>query len=204
VRVVLARRYAGRVAGWEIWNEPDRGRSWQPRPDPAAYARLLVAASGEIRAADASATVIGGSIAFDDTAYARALYDSGVKGSFDVLSIHPATSQVAPDDANDGPRSLTGTLDDFHNLLRREGDEDLPIWVTELGWAVTGRDAVSAATRVDYVQRVVDIVRERPWVGLLTVATISTDDDPGYGLSTSGRRSEAWDAYASAVRDTGG
>lgn len=201
---MLAKRFAGHVAGWEVWNAPDQARSWEPRPDPTAYARMLVAASHAIRAADPSATVIGGGIAADDTDYARALYDSGVKGSFDVLSIHPPASGVAPDDANDGPGSLTGTLDDFHNLLRRQGDEDLPIWVTDLGWAITGRDAVSAGTRADYLQRAVDIVRERPWVGLLTVRAVSTEDDPGYGLSTSGQRSESWDAYASAVRDTGG
>jgi len=200
---MLAGRYAGRVAGWEVWTEPDEARFWKPRPDPTGYARLLRAASRAIRAADPSATVIGGSIAFDDTAFARALYDSGVKGTFDVLSIHPSTSPLAPD-ADDRPASLTVTLDAFHNLLRREGDEDIPVWVTELGWAVSGRDAVTTGTRVDYLKRAVDIVRERPWVGLLTVRTVSTADDPGFGLSTAGRRSEAWDAFASAVRDTGG
>jgi hypothetical protein len=198
---VLAGRYAGRVAGWEVWTEPDQASSWKPRPDAAAYVRLLGAASRAIRSADPSATVIGGSIAFDDTEFARTLYDDGVKGAFDVLSIHPSTSPVAPD-ANDRPESLTGTLDAFHNLLRREG-EDIPIWVTDLGWVVTGRDAVSGETLADYLQRAVDIVRERPWVGLLTVRTLSTADDPGNGLSTNGRRSEAWDAYASAVRETG-
>jgi hypothetical protein len=200
---MLAGRFAGRVAGWEVWTEPDQARFWNPQPNPTAYARLLGAASRAIRAADPSATVIAGSIGFDDTAFARALYDHGIKGSFDVLSIHPSTSPVAPD-ANDRPESLTGTLDAFHNLLRREGDEDIPIWVTELGWAVTGRDVVSGETRADYLQRAVDIVRERPWVGLLIVRTVSTADDPGFGLSTAGRRSAAWDAFASAVRDTGG
>src|SRR5215203_4858341 len=39
---MLARRYAGRVTAWEIWNEPDLPLFWQPRPDPVAYARLLI------------------------------------------------------------------------------------------------------------------------------------------------------------------
>ena len=29
-----ARRYAGRVLGWEIWNEPNVSTFWYPRPDP--------------------------------------------------------------------------------------------------------------------------------------------------------------------------
>ena len=198
---MLAGRYAGRVTGWEVWSKPDQASSWKPRPDAGAYVRLLGVASRAIRSADPSATVIGGGIASDHTEFARALYEDGVKGAFDVLSIHLSTSPVAPD--ADRPEGLTGTLDAFHNLLRREGDEDVPIWVTDLGWAATGHDAVSGETRADYLQRAVDIVRERPWVGLLTVRTVSTADDPEYGLSTNGRRSEAWDAYASAVRDTG-
>jgi len=201
---MLAHRYAGRVAAWEVWNEPDQARSWKPRPDAAGYARLLIAASRAIRNADPSATVVGGSVAFDQTAFLRALYGHGAKGSFNVLSVHPSTAPRAPDDADDGFQSLTATLDTFHNVLRQEDDEDIPIWVTELGWAVAGPGAVSADARADYLQRAVAVVRERPWVGLLTVRTVSTNEDPGYGLSTNGRRSAAWQAYAAAVRDTGG
>jgi polysaccharide biosynthesis protein PslG len=201
---MLAHRYAGRVAGWEIWSEPDQARSWMPRPNATGYARLLAAASGAIRKADPSATVIGGSIAFDQAAFVRAMYAHGAHGSFDVLSVHPSTAQRAPDDSDGGSHSLTATLDTFHSLLRREDDEDIPIWVTDLGWSVAGPGAVSAGARADYLQRSVEVVRERPWVGLLTVRAVSTGDDAGFGLSTNGRRSDAWQAYAAAVRDTGG
>jgi polysaccharide biosynthesis protein PslG len=198
---MLAQRYAGRVAAWEVWDQPDQARFWRPGPNAAAYARLLLAAARSIRKADPSATVIGGSVAFDQAAFVRAMYGHGVAGSFDVLSIHPSTTQGAPDDV--GPGSLTATLDTFHNLLRHEDDEDIPIWVADLGWPVVGPGAVNADARADYVQRAVEVVRERPWVGLLTVRSIGTDDDPGYGLSTNGRRSDAWLAYAAAVRSSG-
>ena len=198
----LARRYAGRVAAWEVWNDPDQARSWLPKPNAAGYARLLRDASRAIRAADPSATVIAGGVSFDQTAYVQALYAHEANGTFDVLAVHPAMSMLAPD-AGDGSSSLTTTLDAFHSLLRQEGDEDTPIWVSDLGWAVSGPGAVSANARVDDLQRAVEVVRERPWVGLLTVRALSTGDDPAYGLSTNGRRSDAWQAYAATVRDTG-
>ena len=200
---MLAGRYAGRVTGWEIWNEPDLSLFWQPQPDAAAYARLLVAASRSIRSADPSATVVGGSIAFNNTDYARALYDHGVKGSFDVLSVHPYTLTRAPDDTSDRFHSLTATLDDFHALLRAKGDDDLPIWITELGWAVVGLNSVSKDARVGYLAHAVELIRERPWVGIVTVYTINTSDSARYGLSTDGQRSDAWTAYVDAVRDSG-
>jgi hypothetical protein len=200
---MLADRYAGRVAGWEVWNEPYQARFWQPRPNAASYARLLHAASQAIRSADPSVTVIAGTVAFDQTAFVRALYGHGAKGSFDMLAVKPAATRTAPDDPEDGSQSLTVTLDAFHNVLRQEDDEDLPIWVADLGWGVVGAGAVSTEVRVDYLQRAVEVVRERPWVGLVTVRSVSTDHDPAFGLSTNGRRSDAWTAYAAAVRDTG-
>ncbi len=40
----MAKRFAGRVAAWEIWNEEDASLWWASGPDPAAYTALLKAA----------------------------------------------------------------------------------------------------------------------------------------------------------------
>jgi hypothetical protein len=196
---MLAARYAGRITAWEIWNEPDISLFWQPGPDPVVYTKLLVAASRAIRAADPSALVIGGSIAFGNTDYVKAMYANGAKGSFDALSVHPYTLKHAPDDESDRYHSLTATLDDVHAVMTAQGDGNLPIWVTEFGWATVGLNSVSSDQRVKYLAATVPLIRARPWVKVLTMYTIDTQDSERYGLSTNGQRSKAWRAYVNAV-----
>jgi hypothetical protein len=197
---MLAKRYAGRVDAWEVWNEPDIKLFWRPQPDAARYATLLIKASDAIRAANPRATVVGGSIAFGNVAFVRALYDHGAKGSFDALSVHPYTLTHAPDDESDRYYSLTAVVDDVHDAMVEAGDGATPIWITELGWAVVGLNSVSEAKRVTYLARSVDLLAQRPWVKLVAVYTIDTGDSERYGLSTNGRRSDAWAAYVDRVR----
>ena len=197
---MLAGRYAGRVEAWEVWNEPNIKLFWRPNPEPVRYARLLIAAAAAIRAANPAATVVGGSIAFGDVDFVRALYANGARGSFDALSVHPYTLKQAPDDESDRYTSLTATLDDMHQVMADAGDGDTPIWITELGWAVVGLNSVSAAKRPGHLARSVELIVQRPWVEVVTVYTIDTLDSERYGLSTGGRRSAAWRAYVEAVQ----
>ena len=57
----VATRYRGRVAVWEIWNEPDARFYW--RGSPAQYAQLLASAYTRIKAADPDAAVALGGLA---------------------------------------------------------------------------------------------------------------------------------------------
>lgn len=200
---MLAGRYAGRADAWEIWNEPDTTLFWKPDPDPKRYAQLLIAASHAIHAANPGATVIGGSVTFGNVDFVKALYDNGAKGHFDALSVHPYTLKRAPDDESDRFHSLTAILDDIHGAMTEEGDEDIPIYVTEFGWAVVGLNSVSEGKRVAYMARTVPLIVDRPWVQVMTMYTIDTQDSERYGLSTNGTRSDAWNAYVDAVRARG-
>lgn len=196
---MLAKRYAGRVDDWEIWNEPDIPLFWHPAPDVHAYARLLKAASAAIRAANPRATIVGGSVTFGNVGYLKALYADGVQGTFDVLSVHPYTLTHAPGDMSDRYHSLSAILDDMRSVMLANGDGATPVWVTELGWAVVGLNSVSPPQRVAYLAQSVRIILERPWVKLLAVYTIDTSDSARFGLSTQGVRSPAWLSYVAAV-----
>jgi hypothetical protein len=197
----LAARYAGRVLGWEIWNEPDLKLFWQPSPSPLVYARMLVAASKAVRAADPAALVVGGSVTFGNTNFLDAMYDAGVQGTFDALAVHPYTLTQSPDATGDRYHSFTAILDDMRATLTARGDGGIPLWITEFGWAVVGANSVSADKRVAYLQRTVELVRARPWVQVLAIYTIDVEDSARYGLSNNGVRSPAWRAYVAAVRD---
>ena len=86
----VATRYRGKVAAYQVWNEPNLNSEWgrQP-PDAAAYARLLRGASERIHAADPSARVLMAALAptltenadaLNELIYLQQLYDAGVRG----------------------------------------------------------------------------------------------------------------------------
>jgi hypothetical protein len=56
---LAADRYKGKISAYEVWNEPNGITFWNP-VDPVAYTRMLQTGYTAIKAADPSATVIGG------------------------------------------------------------------------------------------------------------------------------------------------
>ncbi len=148
----LVGRYGDRVAGWEIWNEPNQ-RTFFKAPDPAAaYAALLKVAYAAAKAADPSAVVVGGSLADADFRFTERLYQLGVKGSFDAWSIHPYSGDRSPlDPAADGDAAVSFTrgVPLVRKVMLAHGD-DKSLWLTELGWSTSSkRDGPSWSNGVD-------------------------------------------------------
>src|SRR6266567_2150262 len=55
----VAARYRGRVAAYQVWNEPNLSSEWGGRaPDAVSYVQLLRGASEQIRAADPGTRVV--------------------------------------------------------------------------------------------------------------------------------------------------
>ena len=139
----LAKRLAGRVAAWEIWNEEDASLWWASGPDPAAYTALLKATYPAIKAADPSATVVLGGLTGNDYEFLSQLYADGAKGSFDAVAVHTDTICDV-----DSPYEIlrNGRTDQrinrwaflgyrtVHEVMLANGDNS-PIWMTELGWS---------------------------------------------------------------------
>jgi polysaccharide biosynthesis protein PslG len=169
----LAARYRGRVAAWEIWNEPNHTGFWRAGDPASAYAELLKAAYPAVKAADPAAAVVGGSLSHSDHQFTQRLYDVGVKGSFDAFALHPYSDDVSPMD----PRS---TIDERYSFVRgvpkiREvmlsNGDDRPIWLTESGWSTsTSRtsdpwsNGVSEATQALFLRQQAEQVTRWPWV----------------------------------------
>ncbi len=156
----VATRYAGRIATWEIWNEPNTSGFWQPRPDPAAYRALLAASSSAIHAVQPQAIVLSGGLApagprLDYTApdgsamspwrFLADLYADGASGTFDALADHPYAPQPSlPDVAN--PGNAFREVTSLHDLMATNGDGAKQIWATEVG-ATTGGSAALSRTQ---------------------------------------------------------
>jgi hypothetical protein len=144
---MVAERYRGRVAAYQIWNEPNLSSEWgrQP-PDASAYARLLRGASERIRSADPSARVVMAALAptrtesadaLNELIYLEQLYAAGVRGSFDVLAVQAYGLRGGPDDPRIDNTDVTFSRPLLvQRLMAANGDADTPVWATEMGWNV--------------------------------------------------------------------
>jgi hypothetical protein len=131
------------ITEYEVWNEPNFAHLWCPKPDPAAYARLYIAARAAVHAVDPKADVLIGGLAAvmkDEagppakmsfqTFLSRAV-DSAPKlrHAVDAVAIHP----YGPD-----PGTLLTVLRAFRESLDSTGLGDAPMVADEVGWHTRG------------------------------------------------------------------
>jgi hypothetical protein len=141
----LAERYKGRVAAYEIWNEPNLDYEWgYLPPDPAVYADMLKTAYTAIKKVDPNAVVISGGLAttgegsataYGDLAFLQGMYDAGAKGYFDAFGSHPYAYGRSPAEVDPWGLSLSRVQEQY-KVMQANGDSDTPIWITETGWVL--------------------------------------------------------------------
>ncbi|MCY3945198.1 MAG: cellulase family glycosylhydrolase [Anaerolineaceae bacterium] len=209
----LASRYAGRIAAYQIWNEPNLAREWGGHPPSAAdYTELLRVCSAAIRAADPQAILISAGLAptgtcceqaRPDDLYLQELYDSGFQRHIDVVGMHApgySAPELGPDEAEAGGGQRFFTfrrVEDLRRIMVENGDAARQVAILETGWTrdVAGHNpayswfAVNEATQADYLVRAYRYAAEywRPWVGLMTTLSIAdpawNEDDEQYWWS---------------------
>ena len=149
------------VTTYEVWNEPNLATFWCPRPDPAAYARIYLAAHQAIHAADPEATVLLGGLAPVTASepqeaptkmavgdfLARAIQEQpGLPEAVDAVAVHP----YAPT-----PGAVLRTVVWFRKALSGAGLGVVPMSVNEFGWPTRGSEGplapVAEATRARYI-----------------------------------------------------
>lgn len=148
-----AQRYAPQgVRSWEIWNEPNIRRFWPPRPDAREYAALFREGAQAIRDVDPGATLLIGGLSpkyesspgqVSPTEYLEQLYDSGAAQLADGVAAHPYSFPAMP--LTSTPRMI-GEFRDLpalHAVMKRHGDGDKKIWITEFGAPTSGPNSVS-------------------------------------------------------------
>jgi hypothetical protein len=123
------------IRRWQIWNEPNYLLFWRPRPQPAAYARLLRISARAIRRADPGATILAAGVApveagITPWAFLRRMYEvPGVRGDFDVVALHPYAPHVA---------WVEDQIRFVRQVMAEAGDARKPLQLTELGVASAG------------------------------------------------------------------
>ncbi len=187
----VAARYRGKVAAYQIWNEPNLSREWGGQaPDPAGYVRLLAACSGAIRRADPAAILISAGLAptgnNDDSAlpddiYLDHMYRNGFQQYIDAVGAHApgyAPPEIGPDDEAALHRWFSfRRVEDLRKIMLKHQDEARQMAILEFGYTLEQLNpdyswfAVTEAEQADMLERAYEyaIANWRPWVGLMVL-----------------------------------
>jgi len=168
-----ADHFRGRVAAWEVWNEPNHPDFFSGSPE--RFAGLLRAAYPAIKAADPGALVVSGGPAYNDIEWLRGVYEGGGGDYFDVLSTHPymAPADLPPETPDNGTKWTLRHVEAVRDLMENKGDDDKPIWFTEFGWsshkderkAESWRKGVTEKQQARYLVRTLKLIEKRyPYV----------------------------------------
>ena len=153
----VATRYAGQVAAYELWNEPNLQREWNGSPLSAAdLVQLMRRGAAGVRAVDPAAQIIAaapattgindGVNAIDDRVYFGAMLAAGAAEVVDGFGVHPYGWANPPDSRAADATQLSSshnnhpsfffadTLEDYRAMVVAVGAADKPLWPTEFGW----------------------------------------------------------------------
>jgi hypothetical protein len=93
---LLTERYCGRVAWYEVWNEPDGTWCWKHGVSGTEYGEFVKATAAAVKAGDPEAKVIGGSTCLHDQAWLNDVLQTGAGTCMDALTYHA----YSPDEAS--------------------------------------------------------------------------------------------------------
>lgn len=173
--VEAATRYRGKVAAYEIWNEPNLGGSWSPQPSPTAYLSLLSTTSAGIRSVDPAADVISGGTgpsepgekALEPLPWYRALYAGGLRSMIDGVGVHPWPH---------GERVDVGEMQqsfEIRKVMDANGDTAKLIWGTETGVPTAGAYSVSESAQATVIPKLYNRWSALPHHGPLFYYTLT-------------------------------
>lgn len=194
----VAWRYRGRVAAYEIGNEPNLAFEWGGQtPDPVRYTLLLRLAYHAIKAVDPNALVVSGGLAttgdggegaMGDLVFLRGMYEVGAKGCFDALGSHPYGFGNPPFVVH--PYGLAVTrLVQQRAIMVEYGDIQTPIWATEVGWPIASpwsmgehdKYAVSEQVQAFFLQQLhLQAAQSWPWLQGLFLFNLDFATVPWY------------------------
>lgn len=154
----IAKRYKGKVAAYEVWNEQNLAAEAGGQVNVGEYVELLKLAFPAIKSADPGAFVLYGgltptgindpAVAIDDAVYLQQSYEYNggeVKQYFDVLGAHPGGQNNPPDTLwpekpgpgpgwQDSRSFYFRRVEDIRAVMEKFGDGAKQVWFTEFGW----------------------------------------------------------------------
>ncbi|MBC7812396.1 MAG: LysM peptidoglycan-binding domain-containing protein, partial [Burkholderiales bacterium] len=169
----VAARYAGRVAAYEVWDEPNLRREWNSTVhniSAASYIELLRLAHDAIKAADPNAVIVSAGLAptgfndgvnaISDRVFLNGLYAAGLANYSDAVGAHPGGWANPPDTrCCEQPVGVTThyedrsfyfleNLTDYRAIQVDNNDAGTAIWVTKFGWGTSEDTAAPSSINV--------------------------------------------------------
>ncbi len=198
----MAERYRGRIAAYQVWNEPNLSREWGGRPpNPVEYTALLQVCYEAIKAADPEAIVISAGLAptgtddataMPDDAFLRGMYEAGAAAYFDVLGLHapgyhappeldPAEAAANREEYGGGRWFAFRHVEDMRAIMVANGDGRKQVAILEMGWTLDEVNPdyswfkVDEQTQAGYLVRAYQYAADhwQPWIGLMTTIYIA-------------------------------
>ncbi|WP_445149016.1 cellulase family glycosylhydrolase [Baekduia sp. Peel2402] len=180
----LAQRYAANLAAFEIWNEPDQANElyWAGPNKIKGYVAMAKAVYPAVKQVAPKVPVLAGSFVGANGKWLQALYDAGLKGSYDALSVHFYDLPLS---------ALTAT-----RAVQKKNGDSKPMWLAEFGFTSCyskGGPAYkidhACNTRAGQAANLVDTLRaiqKVSWVKAAIVYTVYDQSDAyQFGLLTS-------------------
>jgi polysaccharide biosynthesis protein PslG len=156
----LAGEFAGQIAAWQIWNEPNLIDETHQQVSPEGYLELVRLASPAIRQADPDALIVSPGLgptglmyddwALDDAWYLEYLFglnNGEIIDYFDVIALHAYGAGNSPDtywpsNPAENPGWVEGAefyfrrAEEMRRIIEFAGINDKPVWITETGWTL--------------------------------------------------------------------
>jgi hypothetical protein len=173
ISTFLAARYGTKLAAFEVWNEPDQSNElyWAGPDKVKRYVALAQAAYHPLKAANPRMTVLAGAFVGGDGRWLQALYNAGIKGSYDALSVH----------FYDLPLEALQTT----RTVEKHNHDSAPLWLAETGFSscyLKGRkDAAKdhvCLTRAGQAQALTDLfaaTKATSWLKATIVYTLQDE-----------------------------
>ncbi|MFH1199309.1 MAG: endo-1,4-beta-xylanase, partial [Candidatus Omnitrophota bacterium] len=124
----VIRRYKDKVKYWEVWNEPDSAVYWAPQDNLKSYCQLLKDVYAVAKKIDPECKILNGGLA-NGLSSVNKLYENGAREYFDILNIHYFDSPAR----GGAIKSVTAYPRLAYKVMKKFGDENKKIWVTEIG-----------------------------------------------------------------------
>lgn len=171
------------IVHWEVWNEPNIKQFWGPKPDPAAFTRLMKQVAATMAPVRSSIKLVHAGLAKCDIEFMWQLWDANPAhgDTFDIMSLHPYVFDwkdgIREPDAIDRDERATaemgfvgsvkdgGYLPKVFNVqlfMTLKGAPNKPIWITEMGYFVANhRLGVSEHGQGERLQATVAYIKDR-------------------------------------------
>ncbi len=162
-------RYGGQLAALELWNEPNLSGFLTADDPAAAYAEMVKAGYVGAKQGNASVPVLAGALAQADAPFLNRLYDHGIKGFYDGISIHPYNEQRDPAatiEAQYARYTFLAGLQLVRQAQLAHGDTS-SIWATEFGWSTCAGGStwcVNEAQQAAYTPKAFAMLSSMPYV----------------------------------------